>query len=276
MTSGARLLVEATPLKQNCAFFFAPRLMPILVLISLALQIACAVHVVRTGREQYWLWIILIGSYLGVIVYLVAVLIPDLRRDPRGRAAARQVLHKIDPERQRRHIRQRLDVADTIENRRALAEESMRLGDYANAAELYRSVLKGVYADDAAFLLGLARAQAGQDDFAAARESLDRLYAAHPDYRSNDAELLRARLLEALGDHAAALECYRTLSTSYPGEEARFRYGAMLKQAGRYGDARAVFGDMLKRAKNAPRYYRRKEKDWLASAQRELASLGPG
>ncbi len=250
--------------------------MPILVFLSLALQIACAVHVVRTGREQYWLWIIIIGSYLGVIVYTIAVLIPSLRHDPRGRAAARQVLHKFDPERQRRHIRQRLDVADTIENRRALAEESMRLGDHANAAELYGSMLKGVYADDAAFLLGLARAQAGQDDFAAARETLDRLYAAHPGFRSSDAELLRARLFEALGDHAAALEHYRSLATSYPGEEARFRYGALLKQAGRFSDARTVFDDMLKRAKNAPRYYRKKEKDWLDSAQRELASLGPG
>ena len=250
--------------------------MPILVLISLALQIACAVHAVRTGREQYWLWILLIGSYLGVIVYVVAVLIPDLRRDPRGRAAARQVLHKIDPERQRRHIQQRLEVADTIENRRALAEESMRLGDFANAVELYRSMLKGVFSDDAAFLLGLARAQAGLDDFPAARETLDKLYAAHPSFRSNDAELLRARLLEALGDRDAALERYRSLSTSYPGEEARFRYGALLKQNGRFSEARAVFSDMLKRAKNAPRYYRKKEKDWLDSAQRELASLGPG
>jgi hypothetical protein len=248
--------------------------MPILVLLSLGLQIACAIHVVRTGREQYWLWIILIGSYLGVIVYTIAVLIPDLRHDPRGRAAARQVLHTLDPERQRRNIQQRLEVADTIDNRRALAEECLRLHDYGNAAELYQSMLKGVFADDASFLFGLARAQAGQEDFAATNATLTKLYTAHPDFRSNDAELLRARSLEATGDHAGALDRYHALSTSYPGEEARFRYGALLKQTGRAADARVVFGDMLKRAKNAPRYYRRKEKDWLDLAQRELASLG--
>ncbi|TLY51758.1 MAG: tetratricopeptide repeat protein [Gammaproteobacteria bacterium] len=247
--------------------------MPLLVLLSLALQIACAVHVVRTGREQYWLWIILIGSYLGVIVYTIAVLIPDLRHHPRGRAAARQVLHTLDPERQRRHIRERLEMADTVDNRRALAQECLRLRDYGNAAELYQSMLKGVFADDASFLLGLAQAQAGQEDFVGARTTLDKLYAAHPDFRSNDAELLRARTLEALGEHAVALDHYRALSTSYPGEEARFRYGFLLKQAGRAADARAVFGDMLKRAKAAPRYYRRKEKGWLDLAQRELASL---
>jgi hypothetical protein len=249
---------------------------PILVLVSLALQIGCAVHVVRSGRQLYWIWILLIGSYLGVLVYVIAAVIPDLRNDPRSRQAARKIVNTIDPERQRRSIQQRLEIADTVDNRRVLAEESMKLGDYANAAELYRSVLKGVYANDAAFLLGLAQAQAGQNDFAGARTTLDALYAAHPGYRSSDADLLRARVLEALGDHGAALERYSTLATSYPGEEARFRYGALLKQLGRFSDARGVFAEMLKRARHAPRYYRKKEKDWLDSAKRELASLGPG
>jgi hypothetical protein len=249
--------------------------MPILVLVSVALQIACCVHVVRSGRTLTWIWLILIGSYLGVIVYVITAVIPDLRHDPRGRQAARKVISTIDPERERRRIQQRLELADTVDNRRVLAEESMKLGDYANAAELYRSVLKGVYANDAGFLLGLAQAQAGQNDFAGARATLDTLYAAHPDFRSSDAELLRARALEALGDHAAALERYRTLATSYPGEEARYRYGALLKQTGRFREARDVFADMLKRAKLAPNYYRKKEKEWLDGAQRDLASLGP-
>jgi len=249
---------------------------PILVLVSIALQIACAVHVVRSGRPLYWIWILFIGSYLAVIVYLIVAVVPDLRNDPRSRQAATRVIHTFDPERRRRTIKQRLEVADTVDNRRALAEESMRLGDFANAAELYRSVLTGMYATDAGFLLGLAQAQANGNDFTGARTTLDTLFSTNPQFRSPDAELLRARVLESQGDHDTALEHYRTLATSYPGEEARFRYGALLKQRGRFSDARAVFGDMLRRAKNAPSYYRKKEKDWLDSAQRELASLGPG
>lgn len=34
---------------------------PILVL-SILLQVGCAVHVVRTGRPLYWIFILLIGS----------------------------------------------------------------------------------------------------------------------------------------------------------------------------------------------------------------------
>jgi len=249
---------------------------PILVLVSIALQIACAVHVVRSGRQLYWIWILFIGSYLAVIVYLLVAVIPDLRNDPRSRQAASRVLHTIDPERRRRAIQQRLEIADTVDNRRALAEESMRLGDYANAAELYRSVLKGVYATDAAFLLGLAQAQAGTQDFSGARSTLETLFATHPNFRHADAELLRARVLEAGGDVDGALDRYRELATSYPGEEARFRYGALLKQRERFSEARGVFRDMLARARHAPRYYRKKEGAWLDAAKRELASLGPG
>lgn len=250
--------------------------MPILVLVSIALQIACAVHVVRSGRQLYWLWILFIGSYLAVIVYLLVAVIPDLRNDPRSRQAASRVLHTIDPERRRRAIQQRLAVADTVDNRRALAEESMRMGDYANAADLYRSILKGMYATDHAFLLGLAQAQANLDDFAGARATLDTLFATNPDFRHPDAELLRARVLEAQGETDRALEHYRALATSYPGEEARYRYGVLLKQQGRFSDARGVFSDMLTRAKTAPRYYKKKESGWLSAAQRELGSLGPG
>ena len=249
--------------------------MPLLVILSLGLQIACAVHAVRTGRPYYWIWIILMTSYLGVAIYFFAEVLPDLRNSPGSRRAARSVLHTFDPERQRRMIRQRLEVADTVDNRRALAEECMRLHDYANAAELYRSVLKGVYANDPAFLLGLAEANANSGEFAAARQALDQLYAANQGFRSNDADLLHARVLEAQGDRDAALERYRVLASSYPGEEARYRYGALLKQYGRFSEARGVFRDMLSRARNAPRYYRKKEKDWLESAQRDLASLGP-
>jgi len=250
--------------------------MPLLVILSLALQIGCAVHVVRTGRPIYWIWIILIGSYLGVVIYIIAEVIPHLRNSPHSRRAASKVLHTLDPERRRRTIQQRLEVADTVDNRRALAQECMRLGDYANAADLYRSVLKGVFATDASFQLGLAQALANGGDFAGARAALDALYASNPNFKSNDAELLRARVLEAQGDHVAALEHYATLASSYPGEEARFRYGALLKARGRFADARGVFGDMLKRARNAPRYYRKKEREWLELARSELASLGPG
>lgn len=248
--------------------------MPVLIIASVLLQFFCLVHMVRTGRPHYWLWIIVIGSFLGSAVYLLTQVLPDLRNDPASRKLVRSVQDKIDPERQRRRIAQELEIADTVDNRRRLAEESLRLGDYANAAELYQSILKGIYATDAGFMLGLAQAQAGNQQYAAARDTLDALIRANPDFRSDQGHFLYARCLEELGEHARALEEYEALATSYPGEEARLRYGMLLQHLQRPAEARKVFEDMLKRARLAPKYYRRKEQEFLAEAQKQLDALG--
>jgi len=250
--------------------------MPLLLLASFALTILCAIHVVRSGRPLYWIWLLLIGSYLAVGVYVFVAVLPDLRNDPRSRKATRRVLETIDPERRRRAIRERLELADTTDNRRALAEECLRLGDYRNAAELYESILKGMYATEPLFMLGLAEAQAGNGDFAVARTTLDALMRANPGFRSTDGHLLYARCLEELGEHDAALAEYEVLARSYPGEQARYRYANLLRRRERVAEARTVLQDMLKRARLAPRYYRRKEREWLDAAKRELGSLEAG
>lgn len=244
-----------------------------LIGLSLVVTILCAVHVVRSGRPLYWIWLLLIGSYLAAAVYFFVAILPDLRNDPRSRKATAKVLDAIDPERQRRRIREQLELADTTDNRRALAEECLRLGDHRNAADLYRSILKGLYATDPLFMLGLAQAQAGDGDYAAARATLDALIAANPDFRSPDGHLLYARCLEELGEHDATLEEYEVLARSYPGEQARWRYANLLRQSNRTGEAHAVLEDMLRRARVAPRYYRDKEREWLDAARRELADL---
>lgn len=247
--------------------------MPFVFLLSIALQVACAVHVVRSGRPLYWIWLIIIGSYLAVGVYMLVAVIPDLRHDPRGRKAAHKALHAIDPQRRRRELERQLELSNTVENRRRLAEESLRLGDYGNAQDLYQSLLSGMYATEPDFMLGLAQSQAGQENHAAARQTLEALIKANPGYRSSEGHLLYARCLEELGETDAALDEYRVLADSYPGEEGRFRYGHLLAKAQRQAEAREVFQSQIKRASLMPGYYRRKEQPWLKAAKLELAQL---
>ena len=247
--------------------------MPIVFLLSIALQAACAIHVVRSGRPLYWIWLILIGSYLAVLVYALVAVIPDLRHDPRGRNVASKTLKIIDPQRRRRELQRRLELSDTVENRRRLAEESLELRDYGNAQELYQSLLTGMYASEPDFMLGLAQAQFGNSDYAGARQTLESLIKANPNYKSNEGHLLYARCLEELAQTEAALEEYRVLADSYPGEEGRFRYARLLARSQRHDEARDVLQAQIRRAELMPGYYRRKEQPWLKAARLELAQL---
>ena len=245
-----------------------------LLLLTYALQIACCVHVVRTGRPLYWVFILLVFPFLSVIVYFIAEILPDLRHNPSARRTVRNVRNRIDPERDRRDAAKLLKASDTPENRRRLAEESLRSGDYAHAAELYEQALKGLYASDPDLMLGLAKAQFGLGESEKARATLDALIAANPGFRSADGHLLYARAVEDTADASAAIHEYEAVVQGYPGEEARARFGLLLKRQGEHTRARTVFQEILDRSDAAPRYYQREQRDWIEVAKRELASLG--
>jgi hypothetical protein len=242
--------------------------MPFVIVLSLVLQFICLVHMVRSGRPYWWLWVIMLGSYLGVAVYAVTQILPDLRNDPRSRRAARSVVRTFDPERQRRRVEAELAVADTMQNRLRLARECEELGDHARAESLLQSCLQGVHADNPDVMHQLARAQFGQHRFEQARATLDGLIQAHPTFRSPDAHLLYARALEGAGEHQRAIDEYAVAAEAFPGEEGRVRYARLLADMGRQAEAGEVMQQVLHRTRIAPAYYRRNNHRWIAEAKR--------
>ncbi len=243
------------------------------IVLSAILQIACLVHAIRTGRTQYWPMIILFGSYVGVLAYFLVEIVPEMRNSRAAKRVVSNVARTLDPEKRKREIAAQLDVADTVQNRIRLAQECVELGDHQNARVLYQRCLSGPYADDPNLLLGLAHAESALGLFAETRATLEHLIATNPHYRSNDGHLLYAKTLEALGEADKALDEYRVLELSFPGEEARIRYARLLAKVGRVAEARDVYDNVLKREKTAPAYYRKKEREFFDAARRELAAV---
>lgn len=251
--------------------------MPLLIVLSVALQLFCLVHVFRTGRPYWWAWIILIGSFLGSAVYLITQVLPDLRDSRGGRRALRKVQLALDPDRERRELATELERSDTVQNRLRLARERLAAGDVLAAEPLFEACLKGLHATDPDILLGLAETRFRRGDPAACRQTLDTLIAANPDFRSPHGHLLYARSLQQLGELQAAADEYAVLVDGFAGEEARVRYGLLLKQLDRHVDAQACFRESVRRARLAPRYYREDNREWLQLAESELArAAGPG
>ena len=84
--------------------------------------------------------------------------------------------------------------------------------------------------------------------------------------------LVAARALEALGRFDEALGEYCILAETYPGEEGRFRYGALLARMGKSTEAREVFRRMLRNAERMPAQYREMHREWLAAAREQMQS----
>ena len=245
--------------------------MPV-ISINALIWVLCVVHIIRTGRPFYWFMVISV-PLIGPLVYFAVELLPEMSRDPGVHRATQKVLRKIDPERERKRIEHQLQIADTPKNRLALAQESLRMGDYVNASDLFQSCLTGIYAHDPLIMLGFAQARFGMGDFANARQLLEELIAKNPNFKSQQGHLLYARVLEGLKDTAAARAEYEAVVKGYAGEEARARFALFLKDQGRPDEARQLFEQMLARARLAPRHYRREQKQWLNLAHAELQAL---
>jgi hypothetical protein len=242
-------------------------------IISLVIQIAFIVHVIRTGRSWLWVLVLALLPGIGIIAYIVVELIPPLFRGPTARRTARGVKHALDPGADLRRLENEARITGDVASRQRYAEELARHGRFDEAIATYREALTGLYAEDPNLMLGLARAQFGKGDATGARTTLDEIIRLNPDFRSPEGHLLYARALEAEGNAAKALEEYEVLAPAYPGAEASVRYAQLLKAQGRDTDAARVVRELLEQARIAPAHYRRAQRTWLDSARRLAAAL---
>jgi hypothetical protein len=245
-------------------------LLPVSIL-SLLIQAALIVHVLRTGRNT--LWILAIGLLPGVgsLAYVVAEVLPDLFGGRTARRAKAGIGRMIDPNRDLRRATAEVQISGNVDARRRLGEELFERAQFDEAIEVYRGGLKGIFEYDPTLLLGLARAQFGKQDFAAARATLELLAQHNPDFKSADAQLLYARTLEAENALDEAEREYALIAPGFPGAEARLRYGLLLKKRGKLQEAQRVLKDLLDGAKLGPAHYRRAQAEWLDRARRELS-----
>src|SRR4029450_11289647 len=149
-----------------------------------------------------------------------------------------------------------VEACGSVENRILLARESMEQGMHADAASLYKSCLAGIHETDPDIRYGLAAALLADRKHDEALVTAQGLRASHPTFRTSDVGLVLARGLEGVNRLDEALAEFGVLADSYPGEEGRWRYGALLRRLGRGQDAHEVFRRMLRNAERQPAHHR--------------------
>jgi hypothetical protein len=242
-----------------------------LPILTILIQAACIVHVIKTGRNQLWIWAIALLPVVGWLAYSVVELIPAMVGGSTARRAKSGMQRMIDPDRDLRRAAAEVQISGNVDARRRLAEEHFERAQYDAAIQMYEAGLKGIFEHDPTLLLGLGRAQFAKRDYAGARASLERLTSQNPDFKSSDAQLLYARTLDAQDALDEAERQYASIAPAYPGAEAKLRYGLLLKRRGKVQEARRELKDLLDSAQLGPAHYRKAQAEWLERARRELS-----
>lgn len=240
------------------------------LILMIGMAIALCVHAVRTGQNTIWLWVILLFPPIGGIVYIIAVLLPQLMGGSTARNLGKAARETLDPGRAWRDAKAAYDLTPTVSNQMRLASASADLGRWDEAESFYAQAMQGIHEDDPALLLGRARALIELNRPAEALVLLDRLAAQGEPGRTPQATLVFARAYEALGRDAEADAAYLAAEGRIPGLEGIARHTAFLARQGRREEALAMLAEIDKRAQRANAHFRKEARAWRDFAARAI------
>lgn len=242
--------------------------LPALLLTYLP-SIICGVHVIRTGRNTFWLWLFIIGPGIGPIIYVIAELLPEWFG---GRTANRMragVSKALAPDREYRAAKTALEETPTAGNRLRLGHAAMALDKYDEAEAAFREAAVGQFTDDPAILMGHAEALLALKRWDEALKRIEQVRALGAEGQTPAAQLAYARALEGLSRFEEAEAPYRFAADRSPGLEAAARYVAFMARAGRKDDAKIGMAELDRRFAKIPSHFRaeaRKWRDYAANA----------
>jgi hypothetical protein len=230
-------------------------------LLSLLIAILLCVHVVRTNQQLYWVFLILLVPVLGSLVYVIAIVVPEMAGGTRAKRVGMAARDALDPGREYRQSKAALDDSPTVHNRMRLAAE---------AEQLYAEAAQGIHADDPTLLLGRANALIELGRAPEALPLVDKLVDEQAT-RSPGVALAQARVYEAVGRFAEANTAYEWAAGRLPGLEGLARYTAYLARVGRRDEAADHLAEIDRRLERANPQFRREGRAWRDLAAQALA-----
>jgi hypothetical protein len=192
--------------------------------LHILLALLCAVHVVRTGQQLYWLFILFAFPLLGSLVYFFVIYMPNSRLERGAIKAVSAAAKALDPTKDVRLAMADYEETPTAQNQMRLAAALLDAGQAEEAAKLYEGSLRGPFAADPDLRFGAARAFVESQRYADALPHLQELGETRPDYRPDAVMLLLARCYAGTSRPADARQTFERAVERFGTFEARAEY----------------------------------------------------
>ena len=228
------------------------------------LQLIAIVHFVRRRPDTYWLWVIIVGGWLGAAIYIAIEVIPDARL----LGGAFQVF----PRRKRIKALEAAIVDNpSIGNYEELGDLYLDDKQYTRARECFDKVI--ARSDGIDPLYRRALAAMAMNDFAAAAADLEQVVARDPKYDYQRAAGLLAHVRATNGDRDGADALFADVLQTSTLTETQFNYASLLASLGRHAEAREWAERILRKKATMPDYIRRRERPWFRRTKALLKKI---
>jgi len=229
-------------------------------IIQIALQLIAIIHCAKSGRDRFWIWIIIIGGLLGTAAYFVVEGLPewrDIKRSFKGparrkRIAALRVLVRDNP---------------SAGNYEELGELLVHQKRWAEARDAFdRAITARADSPDPFYWRGVAAFEMGDDT--AAINDFQYVVKIDPKYDYSRAQCLLARALARSGKTAEAMAAFDRLLEASSASESQVSAAEFYAANGRAAEARQIVEGLLARRATMPSYQKRRDRPWLNLARK--------
>lgn len=240
--------------------------------IHIIIAIFFAVHVVRTGRSLFWLFILFSFPLFGSVVYCLVEYLPGSKIN-RGVSGAAVIAGKLlDPAKEIRDARAALDLSPSAQNQMRLANALLGRGETAEAVTYFDACLAGPFGTDSEVRFSAASAKLQNGQAQQALELAQTLIDKCPDYLLERAMLLLAKAYAATGDHTAAGEQFSAALTRFGSIDVRGHYAVWAAETGDLATAEKLYAELAQAEKHWTAHARTINKPLLQKVESALAT----
>lgn len=241
--------------------------------VGVVVQILCIMHVINTGRDRIWIWVIILLSMIGCCAYFAFQVMPELFGPGSAHARKSYTKQARDPVRRLKAAEEKLRLVDTAANRTDLGDAYFAMRAFGQAAEEYRKALDHLKGRDDKIETKLGWSLFEGGEFIQALNTVERISRPASIGEADRLDFLRARILAELGRKAEAAALYEDIVTRLPGEEARCRYAALLLETGESVKARQMLEAVEQQVRHSDPAYSADDRTMVDWAMGELRSL---
>ena len=241
---------------------------PYFYYVTIGLQAICAIHCMRKGNQNKWLWLIIFLPIVGSLIYIFSEMFTgnEIQKVQSGMGIVFFPSGKI------KKLESNLRFSETFANKLALADAYLEAKQIEKAIELYESCLTQNFAEHeyASIKLIYAYSEVKQyDGIVAIGKNIYGL----PQFARSRAHMLYAIALSETGKNEEAEKEFRLLKGRFSNYESRYQYGEFLIRMNRTDDAKKIFEEILSESVHLSPREKGSNREWFDNAKRELKKI---
>ncbi len=225
-------------------------------ILDLIIAFCCIIHIVKTGQDRYWIYIVIILPIAGFLAYLFLVVLPGMMSTRQGYRVANKIKNILNPQAELKAATKEYEIVQSFANQKRLGDALLGVKEYSQALALYQDILKGFYITDPELLLQIAKCHFHLGNNVDCLNTLTELKKHNPSYHTPDGHLYFAKALSSQGRVSESRHEFEALIQYYPGFEAKVSYAESLILWNDLESAKVLLQSLNKEVKRSERHVR--------------------